>query len=101
MCVSSPIRTREALTEVLEGLLDLLSGEVEAGVRWDERRVQPVVVVVAVDGVRPQPVVRQLLLQQTDDLNLWEIRAVTHVCGGRKTGWGGRGLCQDHGRESD
>lgn len=50
------------LTEVFESLFDLLGGQVEPGVRCDEGSVQPVILVVAVDGVGPQPVHRQLLL---------------------------------------
>lgn len=67
------------LTEVFECLFDLLSGQVEPGVRCDEGSVQPVIVVVAVDGVSPQPVHRQLLLQKTDDLKLWQVSTVAHI----------------------
>lgn len=41
------------LTEILKRLLYLLGGEVDADVGRDERRVQPVIVLVAVDGVGP------------------------------------------------
>lgn len=74
------------LTEVFEGLFDLLGGQVDPGVRGDQRRVQPVIVVVAVDGVGPQPVHRQLLLQQADDLELWQVGAVAHICTERTGG---------------
>lgn len=67
------------LTEVFECLFDLLGGKVEPGVRCNEGRVQPVIVVIAVDGVRPQTVHRQLLLQETDDLELGQVGAVAHV----------------------
>lgn len=72
------------LTEVLEGLLYLFSGEVQAGVWGDERGVQPVVVVIAINGVRSQLIVGQLLLQQTDDFHLWKISAVTHIWTGKR-----------------
>ena len=67
------------LTEVFECLFNLLSGQVEPGVRCDEGSVQPVIVVVAVDSVSPQPVHRQLLLQKTDDLKLWQVGTVAHI----------------------
>lgn len=54
--------TPATLTEVFECLFDLLGGQVEPGVRCDEGSVQPVIVVVAVDGVSTQSVHRQLLL---------------------------------------
>lgn len=67
------------LTEVLECLFDLLGGQVEPGVRRHQGRVEPVIVVVAVDGVGPQPVDRQLLLQEADDLELWQVGAVADI----------------------
>lgn len=67
------------LTEVFERLFDLLVGQVEPGVRCHQGGVQPVIVVVAVDGVGPQPVHRQLLLQKTDDLKLWQVSTVAHI----------------------
>lgn len=51
------------LTKVLEGLFDLLRGQVKGGVRGHQRRVQPVILLVAVDSVGPQLVDRQLFLQ--------------------------------------
>ncbi|TNN35071.1 hypothetical protein EYF80_054763 [Liparis tanakae] len=47
-----------------------MRGRVEGGVGVHQRRVQPVILVVAEDGVGPQLVDRQLLLQQADDLQL-------------------------------
>lgn len=44
--------------------------------------MEPVVVVIPVDGVCSQLVVGQLLLQQTDDLHLWKISTVTHISDG-------------------
>lgn len=41
----------QLLTEVFQRLLDLLGGEVDVGVWGKERRVEPVVVVITVDGV--------------------------------------------------
>lgn len=41
--------------------------------------MQPVILVVAVDGVGPQPVHRQLLLKKTDDLELGQVSAVAHI----------------------
>lgn len=67
------------LTEVFECLFDLLGGQVEPGVRRHQGRVDPVIVVVAVDGVGPQPVDRQLLLQKADDLKLWQVGAVADI----------------------
>lgn len=51
------------LTKVLEGLLYLLRGQVEGGVGGHQRRVQPVILLVAVDCVGPQLVDWQLFLQ--------------------------------------
>lgn len=67
------------LTEVFECLFDLLGGQVEPGLRRDEGSVQPVIAVVPVDGVSPQPVHWQLLLQKTDDLELWQVSTVAHI----------------------
>lgn len=69
----------DELTEILEGLFDLLGGEVEPGVGGHQGGVEPVIVVVAVKRVGPQPVDRQLLLQEADDLELREVGAVAHV----------------------
>lgn len=41
----------DLLTEVLQRLLDLLGGEVDVGIWRNEGCVQPVVVVITVDGV--------------------------------------------------
>lgn len=41
--------------------------------------MEPVVVVIAVDGVSSQLVMGQLLLQQADDLDFREVGAVAHV----------------------
>lgn len=67
-------------TKVFEGLLDLLDGQVDVDVGGNEGCVEPVVVVIAVYSVCSQVIVRQLLLQQTDDFHLWKISAVTHIC---------------------
>lgn len=67
------------LTEVFERLFYLLRGQVEPGIRRHQRSVEPVIVVVAVDGVSPQSVHRQLLLQKTDDLELWQVSTVTDI----------------------
>lgn len=67
------------LTEVFECFFDLLGGQVKPGAWCDEGSVQPIIVVVAVDGVGPQTVNRKLLLQKTDDLELWQISAVAHI----------------------
>lgn len=72
------------LTEVLEGLFDLLGGQVEPGVWRHQGSVEPVIVVVAVDRVSPQTVHWQLLLQKTDDLELREVGAVAHIWRGRR-----------------
>lgn len=76
--------TNAALTEILQSLLNLLDGEVQVGIGGEERGVEPVVVVIPVDGVCSQLVVGQLLLQQTDDLHLWKISTVTHICRRRR-----------------
>lgn len=68
-----------SLTEVVEGLLNLFGGEVYARVGRDERRVDPVVVLIAVHAICPQPVDWQLLLQQADNLHLRELCAVTNI----------------------
>lgn len=41
--------------------------------------MQPVIVVVTVDGVSSQLVMGQLLLQQADDLDFGKVGAVAHV----------------------
>lgn len=53
----------DQLTEVFEGLLYLFSSQVEGRVGVHERRVQPIILVVAEDGVGPQLVDWQLFLQ--------------------------------------
>lgn len=68
-----------SLTEVLEGLLYLFGREREGRVGGGERRVQPIILLVAEDGVRPQPVDWQLLLQYADDLELGQVSIVTHI----------------------
>lgn len=69
----------DRLTEVFECLFNLLVGQVESGLWRHEGSVQPVIVVVAVDGVGPQAVHRQLLLQKTDNLKLWQVSTVAHI----------------------
>lgn len=72
------------LTEIFEGLLDLFCGQVQVDVGWDERSVEPVVVVIAVYCVSSQLIMRQLLLKQTDDFHLRKISAVTHIWQGER-----------------
>lgn len=67
------------LTEVFECLFDLLGGQVEPRLGRDEGRVEPVVMVISVDGVSPQAVDWQLLLQKTDDLKLWQVSTIAHI----------------------
>lgn len=75
------------LTEIFEGLLDLFCSQVEVDVGWDERSVEPVVVVIAVYRVSSQLIMRQLLLKQTDDFHLRKISAVTHIWQGERERW--------------
>lgn len=70
----------QTLTEVFEGLLNLLDGQVDVDIGGNEWSVEPVVVVIAVYSVCSQLIVGELLLQQTDDFHLWKISAVTHIC---------------------
>ncbi len=81
------------LTEIFEGLLDLFSGQVEVDVGWDERCVEPVVVVISVYCVSSQLIMRQLLLKQTDDFHLRKIRAVTHI-------WQRERECKENGENN-
>lgn len=78
----------------MQGLRDLLGGEGGCGLRGGRGGSQPVVVVVAEDGVRPQLVAGQLLAQQADDLHLGDIAAAAQVWGqrgsGSAEGWGAK-----------
>lgn len=57
----------------------MLGGEVNVGIWREEGGVEPVVVVIAIDGVSSQLVMGQLLLQQADDLDFRKVGAIAHV----------------------
>lgn len=57
----------------------MFGSEVEGRVRLHQRRVQPIILVVAEDGVSPQLVDWQLFLQKADNLKLRQISTVTHI----------------------
>lgn len=76
---------REALTKVLERLLYLFRSQVEGGVGIHQRRVQPVILLIAEDRVGPQLVDWQLLLQKANNLEFRQVSIVTDIW---KDTWG-------------
>jgi len=62
-----------SLTEILEGLLDLLVRESQSGLLGQQRGVQPVVLVVAKHRVGTQSVVGLAFGQQAHNLQLWQV----------------------------